>query len=247
MEVIRNNTDNILTDVDKIEALIGDSRAGFYPATNLEKNMALALLDYVGNPVYPAGIATQLQEVYKRQERILSKEDARQALKSITYEMGDFLTQAHYQSEALSELSFIVQHCYNPKIGLVQEADHNHASFAPLVRYMDLRAFTSNNKNEDLALALKTVKNQDHATEEKHKIIEDIYTGENTSEEIKKYIASKVGFLTIGAVRSLVTDAYQDQKKRKDFWQARLQETSRHGAAWTTGKLILNELGLSLK
>ena len=247
MEIIRNNTDNILTDVDKIEALTGDSRAGFYPATNLEKNMALALIDYVGNHEYPAGIATQLQEVYKRQERILSKEDARQALRSITYEMGDFLTQAMQQSEALSELNSIVRHCYNPRVGLVQEAGQNHASFAPLVRYMDIREYVSNNNNEDVALALKTVKNKNHATDEKHKTIEDIYTGENTSEEIKKYIASKVGFLTIGAVRSLVTDANQDQKKRKEFWTDRVRETSRHGAAWATGKLILKDLGLSLK
>lgn len=247
MEVIRNNTDNILTDVDKIDALKGDSRAGFYPTTNLEKNMALSFLDYVGNPEYPAGIATQLQEVYKRQERILSKDDARQALQSKTYEMGDFLIQATQQTEALFELSNAVRHCYNPRIYLVQELGQEHASYAPLVRYMDLRNLTSNNKNEDLHLALKTKINKDDADEEKHKTIEDIYTGKHVTEPIKKHIASTIGFLTIGAIRSLVTDAHQDQKHRKEFWQARVRETNRHGAAWATGKLILKELGLSLK
>src|SRR5690606_25709107 len=93
---------------ERLAAIKGDPRAGFYPKTNSEKVLVLSWLDYLDNPEKPLGIVNQLREVFVRSQGFKPRKTTApesdspttkkkhfgvphgvRALESITWEVGD--------------------------------------------------------------------------------------------------------------------------------------------------------------
>jgi len=161
----------MLGTLEQLRVLYHDSRARFLPTTNMEKNWALSLLDYIDilEPDAPlrapiAGhrgrTAGQMQEVFKHQAKRHWKkydqapesydrseirqsaiEDGQRAMKSIAFVFGDFLANAKVQRDALWQFESDLKECPNPAISLAEELGTEHKGLAPFVRFYDLAEF----------------------------------------------------------------------------------------------------------
>ncbi len=232
----------------KLKVLWEDELAGFLPATNHEKNQAVELLDYVGNPKYPAGIGNRLQEIFLRQKNAEGPEMAKRALISIALEYGDYLINATDQAMALETLRAGIHNCPNPFVSLEEELGKGHLGFAPLVRFIDLSEMRDKGYVSGAKFSpMYSRSNRNNSDDTRNKTVDDPYTVPQPRKDVAKRIEAKAQELTIGDSRQLVVEALTDQQKRAAFWEARLRETRAHGAAWIIGRKILEELELPLR
>lgn len=235
-----------LTTRQKLEVLRDDPHAGFLPATHREKNYATALLDYVKNPRSRAATASQLQEIFVHQAKPklfgdkFNPTKGKIALKSVTYEMGDYLVQSTRQMIALERLDQLVEACPNPSVTLLEQAGKAHEAYGPLVRYIDLLALRERGTLMPGFEPLITLENRDTRDfQDKHKTVEDVYTSPLARDDVINRISQTVSILTIGEARQLVKDAATNEAHRADFWQSRLTEVMRHGAVRHVAQSVL--------
>jgi hypothetical protein len=242
--------------LDKLRVLRDDERAGFLPSTYIENTMAVSFLDYVDSEDYHAGIANQLQEVFLHQFKHVGAGNVLQgriagqrAVRSVAYEMADFLFDATKSVDALTSLNDEIRDCPNPNVAVAEEIGAEHPGYAPLVRYYDLSELRQTGGNEEINFdPLHPVENEKIYPEpDRRKVIEDQYTGELSLGIVKAWIAEFVGAVDIGVVRKMVIEAKVDQEKRTLFWADRLRETNRHGAAWPIGKAALEAMHLPIR
>lgn len=236
-----------LTTTQKLQALRDDPRAGFLPASHAEKTKALAFLDYMDNPVYPANIAHQFQEVFLRQYKKLDlpREAAAATLTSIGFELGDYFLQARKQALALTDLAARIDECPNPNVTLVEELGDSHPAYAALVRYLDILPVREKGTQITPKDPLRTKENRGpQLFEGKNKTVEDSYTAETPVPAVRERIVERVHTLTIGELRSASKAAAANEQKRSAFWAARLYDTYGHGAVWRASKQVLESVGL---
>ena len=241
------DTSEQLTTRQKLEGLRDDPRASFIPATYDETSYAISLLDYVDNPRYGAASANQLQEIFVHQAKAKvpgQKFDPRKgqrAIRSVTFEMGDYLLQSIQQFEALSSLWDQIDACPNPSVTLLEEIGPSNVAYGPLIRYMDLLALRQRGATvaEYDPMSVVIDRSQPQPYDGKNKTLEDPYTAQNTKQEVLDRISDKVATLTIGQTRKLVQDAAINEERRANFWGARLKEVMKHGAAKPVAVQIL--------
>lgn len=243
------DTTERLSTTQKLQALRDDVRAGFLPATHAEKTKALAFLDYMDNPMYPANISHQFQEVFLRQHRKLDlpREEAAATLTSIGFELGDFFLQAHDQAIALGDLAARIDECPNPNVTLVEELGDNHPGYAALIRYMDILPVREKGIQISPKDPLRSKENRGPQTFiGKNKTVEDSYTAETPRPVIRERIVERIHTLTIGELRAISREAAHNEQKRATFWAARLYDTYGHGAVWRASKQVLASVGLPI-
>ena len=235
--------EDVLTTQEKLRAILKDPRAGFYPATNEEKNQIIAYLDYLDNPAYHLGINNQFLEILNHEIRLSAtngKARGIAAITSITHELGDYYIQSAKQLRDLQDLADKIYNCPNPAVTLQEEIGDYHQGYAPLIRFMDLKEFSKRGIVSKLNRSpLRTKRNEDiQATKGiKNKVIEDQYTASNPTDAFKNRIndliqgnnRKNVQPLKIKELRLVVQDAISDQAKRNYFAEARLKELSSMG------------------
>jgi hypothetical protein len=236
-----------LNTKQKLEGLRDDPHAGFLPATNREKNVAFALLDYIKNPSYKADAANQIQEIFIHQAKPkvegekFEPRKGRVAIKSVMFELGDYLVQSTRQMIALNKLSELVAACPNPDATVLQEIGMAHEGYGPLVRYMDLLAIREHGTQIAEFDPLTTLEdrgpNQDF--QGKNKTVEDRYTAQYALPEVIEHINMQIAALTIGDIRQTVVDAAANEEKRAHFWTERLGEAMSHGAARPVARSVV--------
>lgn len=226
------DTGDTLECLSRVNVVRRDERAGFIPATHLEKTMTLTYLDYLDNPQKPASIAHQLNEVFRRQQRLYDDEAGVAAVRSIGFVMIDFLSQSTRQLSQLTQIKEAVDECMNPHIYLRELCQENDSFFAPLVRYTDLDRALRTEDTIAIEQGLRTheIRDNDNPTE-RNKTIFDTYSRPNMDEVTRQHINAKVDELRVVDLRQLAPAAVTDQEKRVEFWRNRTQEARAHLAA----------------
>ncbi len=260
------------TLLGRMRALGRDTNAGFLPTTHLEKNNAFELLDYAkDNEDDRLMPQRRLQEIFKHQVRrarreygaetngwlseedyTLAKTEGQRAVLSIGLAWGDFLKNAVESRNGLAAVAAKVKACPNPAAGLLEQIPSDHPGVAPLARYLDLRwlrehRFPFHWKFDPLHTIVDRIEPSD-SPELRHKHLYDPYTNPVREEVVTKRITDIAEGLTIGGLRSVVTEAVSDQANRVDFWLAREREMYRyHLAGRPAATLALQEAGLSVR
>ncbi|OGL31053.1 hypothetical protein A3D14_02240 [Candidatus Saccharibacteria bacterium RIFCSPHIGHO2_02_FULL_47_12] len=217
-----------LERVERVTAILEDSRAGFLPATARETSLALTFLDYINNPSYTRGISDQLLEVFAHQQKGkgMSWRDGHRAIESIVYEMGDYLTNAINSHSALADLQQLVDDCPNPNVALAEEIGEVHPAYPALARFMDISEYAKTGRVNGLNKeAMRT--REDRKTREgpgKHKTVEDQYTAKEPKPEFAERIANLPKNVTIGQARKIILEALSNEEKRSAFMTARLKD-----------------------
>lgn len=225
-----------LTDQERLQAISADPRAGFLPTTHTEKTTVLAYLDYMDNPDYPLGVRNQTLEIggyhHKKANKPganwkVGRENAIQAAWSKTYELGDFLYDAHTQLGALKELQ---EELVNPKLTLCEAVGAEHIAYAALTRFIDLsRLRDKGEKPSGLPHhPLHPFRNESSPDlseyDHKNKIIEDPYTHQKTDPEFVDRIQKMPHTLTVKEARKPLNAAIDDAERRRLFMLGRLHE-----------------------
>ena len=237
-----------LTTPEKLGALRDDPRAGFLPASNREKNQALAFLDYMDNPRYPANVAHQLQEVFLRQKK-LGQGDvtmAKRALLSLGFEFGDYFEQSAAQYVTLQKLAKSIDDCLNPNVTLGELTQNKTALYAPLVRFIDGSTLRDKGVFAAVFDPLRSHENRGpQLYDGKNKTVEDPYTAEQLRPVVQERL-EQAGGIEIRELRQIVRDAASNEHKRMLFWQDRLYDSLVHGAVRQATQEVLrhNELPL---
>ncbi len=253
---IELTSDDNLDTKSRLQALYDDERAGFLPTTNREKNQAITFLDYMDHSSYPSHIAKQLQEIFVHQKNLvwryapdIAVNEARKAVMSVAFELGDYLINSVHQLDALTELGTSIDECPNPKVTLLEEIGLNHRGYAPLIRYIDISNFRKNGLDESLGFnPLKTREDRSPKLDpDKNKTIEDQYTSEMINPIVLAHVDELVSSMTIGQTRIISKEAISDQLKRRAYWEKIIRDTRLHGAAWIVGKKVLTNLDLPLR
>jgi hypothetical protein len=227
-----NPIDDQLDTWTKLQVIKNDPRAGFIPATNHEKTIVLAWLDYLDNPVYPFGIRNQTIEIYLSQ---IAKHGAQgrdfgvQAAVSRAYELQDILTDAEISLQLLKAFQLEVADTPNPDVYLEQEFGESHPAYAVLIRFRDLRELALTGTVEGLrGSALRSTRNEEAVPDEligqKNKVIEGPYTSLKLTKAIARRIKTQPKKLKVGDVRNDFEEAIADQEMRRDFARARLED-----------------------
>ncbi len=228
-----NNEDQKLSSRQRLEAILQDPRAGFLPATNREKTTVISFLDYLDNPQFPMGANNQLFEVHRRRSKEgMGEIHGVEAMRSIAYELTDYLHNSAEQLQALRDLRALVADCPNPAVTLAEEIGQKHAGYAPLARFLDLTELATKGQVTGLGLMdpLLTVEDRrPHDEPHKNKTVEDSYTAKAPEPQYKERVEAVAVEVTIGSARGLLQAAITDQQKRFEFMRARLEETELTG------------------
>jgi hypothetical protein len=205
---IVDSAERQLNTQGRLRAIKEDSRAGFMPTTNREKDQVIAFLDYLDNPDYPYGVNNQFLEVFTHAQKLRRTNatiDSERGPVSIVYEFGDYLVNATKERKAL-----------------------DHPGLAALLRYRDLDEVLRMGGTNAVKSPLLT--KEYRWTREgpgKHKIIEDRYTAvHNIAAPFKKYVEESISSMTVGEARRLIGPAVADQVMREAFMTERLEEIS---------------------
>lgn len=238
----------LLSTRAKLVALRDDYRAGFLPATNREKNQAVASLDYIHNVHYSGGLNDQLQEIFISRQKTAQAEgiaprdvyaEALVAVRSVVEEYGDYYTNALRETAQLQLLKTAVDACDSPTVTLGELLeDLGEAAPDPhsLVRYLDLLAF-----REDGVLPgfdpLRTREDRSNTSGSKHKVVEDPYTARVPKPEMQAYVNGQAAKLRVGFLRRPVEQAVSDQLARAVFWQKVLRSIDGDFKTYAAGVL----------
>jgi hypothetical protein len=240
-----------LTTQQRLEALAGDPRAGFLPATHLEKNHALQFLDYLDNPAYPLGINNQYFEVFIHQQKLPdgagSLEIAEAATISITHELVDHYMSATESLERLKELDLATTGL-KPSLWATDVLGVGDPVFRVLIRYRDgTRLRDKNQLPHGIKDPLTTKKDrQPHFDRTKNKTIEDVYTRRKRGADVDSYVATETAGWTIKDIRRQIAAVSTNEQLRKKFWCERMLEframsDSRYMPMWQIVEPILRE------
>ncbi len=215
-----------LTSREKLLALWLSERAGFLPKTDGEKNTAISILSY---PMSDHDTFDYLEETrihsIKESRRAGSSrgdagEDGARAVQSRVYEMGDYLEDA-YQSLKKAEdmLDKVVQEGL-PKHLATDIFGPEDPAYAVVVRYKDIKTFMRLETMPGFNILRSTeYRPAEWSTRDKHKIIEDPYTAQESSQEVEDHIESALAKMTVGELRAVLPKVIEDEKKRIGFWR----------------------------
>ncbi len=213
--------------------------AGFIPTTHLEKNNALAILAFSGNPSqHPGGLHDHFMEIFDHQRNqyeaggkstAQSRLLAGMAVNSVIYTYGDHLANARQSFMGLGKILGILTRVDNPLRKLDSLAPDElggiASPFNELVRYIDLRSVVEwqkgNREFKNLALdydPLRTVELRARQANGANKRIEDVYTATERSDVVDAHIQVVLQSTKVGEARKLVTEALDDQVKRGQFF-----------------------------
>lgn len=231
------SNDNGLPTREKLIAISEDQRAGFITPTNLEKNLVMAYLDYFDNPEFELGPQNQLIEVVNFQLKhhgpVQGKEYGHQAGRSIAYVFADFYEQATRQLADLEYVRERLQETDNPNLSLAVALNADMLKAIPLIRYMDLAEYRATGEvayqQKDKVIRpgfsiLRSRRNEDAASGDKNKIIEDPYTARNRSKAATKWLKTRLEQIKVGDVRGVIGYAILDQQKREIFHEVVLKD-----------------------
>ena len=236
-----------LTHSEKVEAILGDYRAGFYTATNSEKAKALEALDYLNPSHYRGGIHEQLMGIHDRQikngrtlkvrdpivegeeppqPRKLSMNETRamadDAVRSVLYTYGDFRANARWSFTRLEEIEQAILACDNPSLTLAEmlaEPGNAQLDLRPLIRYFDLVEYQELTPEEQkLRRTMVTLEDRSDPTPEKHKTVEDRYTRKEMDEMMLAYIDLRKSHIQVGDARRVVGSAKRNEWNRGALW-----------------------------
>jgi hypothetical protein len=231
---IVDSAERQLNTQGRLRAIKEDSRAGFMPTTNREKDQVIAFLDYLDNPDYPYGVNNQFLEVFTHAQKLRRTNatiDSERGPVSIVYEFGDYLVNATKERKALEDLELLLNDMPNLRVTLHEEQDWislDHPGLAALLRYRDLDEVLRMGGTNAVKSPLLT--KEYRWTREgpgKHKIIEDRYTAvHNIAAPFKKYVEESISSMTVGEARRLIGPAVADQVMREAFMTERLEEIS---------------------
>jgi hypothetical protein len=212
---------------DRLIAILEDPRAGFITPTNREKNMTLALLDFLDNPEYPFRINNSHIAIYnfleKQRRRPKNVDlDSRRGPESVTYEITDFLRNALASRKALQALQIDLNECLNPTVTVGEETDYidpDHPGLPALIRYLDLKHFIANGVSKvfDKDPLRTKVHPLPHTGDGPHKIIGDSYTSSRLKPAGQALITRATSSLNIGLARKEIANAIVDQTLRESF------------------------------
>lgn len=228
-------SDPTLSDRGKLLAMLYDPRAGFVPATNREKTLIMAFLDYLDNPEYPLGVNNQLFEVFVHQQKPTGRtyRDGVRTVETIAWEIGDYLADAYESRRVLVGLREYIAD-FSPDVKVGEEVDKNHAGLVRVVRYQDAMDHINNG---DSKVPLKYGPLQ--TTEDrwnpkgsgtdpgKHKTMHSHYTAPETSDEFRAYLVQRIEELrglNFGELRVIVEEAIENEVTRERFTAQRLRE-----------------------
>lgn len=214
----------------RLQALLDDPRAGFFPTTHQEKNQLISYLDYLDNPRHPLGLINRFIEIYNKSRYLQrlpgnSQLEPRRGPVSIVYETGDYYEDAVRSKEALQDLDGLLQECVNQRVTLGEETDViplDHPGYPALIRYLDIQTFlkTGSGVVVENPLATKTDRRDREKpviNTRKRKMIGDIYNPHFTTPEVKDRITEAVKNLNVGDARKIISLAVHDQERREGY------------------------------
>lgn len=228
-DVKRDGTEYpLLSSRERLQALQDDPRAGFLPKNDREKIKCFTYLDYLDNPEYPLGINNQFIEIFIHQQKGKSSgklELARDAVRSVTHELHDHLTDAQKSLSSLVALEQDLDGC-NPNLYLSDDVDTDHPGVAVLIRYRDLAHFRdTGEKPAGMANPLRAVEDRrPHDDATKNKTVADLYTAVNRPPEMDTYIDEEAHGMTVRQARKLIKQAIKDERARGIFLQDRMDD-----------------------
>lgn len=237
----------------RLDALMRDPRARFFPATHREKNTVLSWLDYLDNPQYELGVNNQLFEVIIHQQKGIRKGgeyDYERAVESIAWEIGDYAADAARAVKSLreleEELAFTAK---DIKIGEAEEVADSHPGYAYLFRHLEIhRYYTQHDEETDQKAETKgdsedaseitgrelllTAEDRwlpgDSSGAGKHKTVHSRYTHPTRAEEIDDRFEAHFQNLEVKKARWAITDATVLEQRRLAFMIRRLLEIAEH-------------------
>jgi hypothetical protein len=214
----------------RLQALLDDPRAGFFPTTNQEKNQVLSYLDYLDNPKHPLRLTNHFIGVYNKSRSFKrrpenSQLDPSRGPVSIVYETGDYYRDAVRSREALQDLERLLLECVNQRITLGEETDVislDHPGYPALIRYLDILTFLKTGSGVVMTDPLVTKtdrwdKERPVRHTRKRKMIGDIYNPHFTTPEVGARITEAVTNLNVGDARKAIGPAVQDQMRRENY------------------------------
>lgn len=227
--------DQTLTTIDKLDAVVGDPRAQFIPKTNHAKSVVASWLDYLDNPAYPAGINSQLFEVYiSNQKRLNMKpQEAARALETKTFEVIDHATDALLSIGKITDLKTQVAECMAPHVTLAEEFPDGHPGLFVWARYRALKELMATGDVIGLDKPMTVLRTttdpppseRPHGTAlGRHKTLLNQFTRTDIQPKFKKYVTGLVARTRIGDVRLEFDEIIEDLTNEFNFFQHRLMD-----------------------
>ncbi len=242
----------------RLEAILGDPRAGFIPTTNNEKNQIVSWLDYLDDPEKPLGIINQLREVFVRAQRPSKKGRSLgvkygvRAVESIAWEVGDYLQSASLDLANLQSLRTSVDQDQRPTLSLYddlhksgsdEQGDSPEELFGQdtnglltYIQWLDIKEFMEKG-NWPGPVASPIVGTEDpprslrpkfDSSPGKRKTIFDQYHRPDITEEFKAHIISRAKTITFRDIRSNIDDCISNSERRLDFHNRRFTELAEY-------------------
>jgi hypothetical protein len=220
-----------LSTFERLQAIKEDPRAGYYPGSNLEKNLVIQFLDYLDNPDYPLQINSQFLEVFnnaqtqrrKPQNRDL---DSTRGPVSIVYELGDFLRDAKESIVRLEALKAHLGKIVNRNTTLGEEEDVvplTHLGLPALIRFTTIKALVKAKDEKGLHSTMRTVVHRWTKTGPgKHKHVGDKYTSDFTSPKVRAAVLDSVRTAPNITARNSIDEVILDQRRRETLMRTLL-------------------------
>ena len=235
---------------ERLEAILGDPRAGFIPTTNSEKNQIISWLDYLDDPQKELGIVHQLREVFVNAQRparrSLGVAFGIRALESIAWEVGDYLHEAQHRLQAAERLCSSANQDQRPDISLFEEFSQVEGEYtgktleeifgeywfalAAYVQYKDTVEYihgedsdTSNPLTES-ELPPSSQRPKFDASPGKRKAIHNQYTRVDIKESYKAHIISRLRGLRIRDIRVDTPELLSNYEQQVRFHHRRIGE-----------------------
>ncbi len=199
---------------------------GFLATDQRELNETLSLLAF---PEAAGGSARHLNEILLHQQKARNKnparvEDPARAVRHVTRDYARYFQSSLLNLTHLRLLNEEVEQTDNPFLNLKEALGPDVAGFGALVRFIDLQKAAKQGVVEG---EINPLRNE--------------YTP-NPSPEMIEYISKRSQELSIGSIRDVVPLSIQDQEKRGQFWQQRLNESRRHALAQPIATAALAKL-----
>lgn len=173
-----------------------------------------------------AGVSQHLHEIYRHQQSTGAK-NPHNAVVAVSREYIANYRSAVTLSKQLGSLALWVADVPNPKISLMDEIRSISSEHRAYVRYMDLKSVYSKSPSSNDVIS---------------HVLDYSYFSKNL--ETERYIASRLGQITINMARKSVVDSAKDQQNRATFWLDTLGQIKNHRIA---GPIISNAFNLKSK
>jgi hypothetical protein len=244
----------LISEADKLDtrsrmqAILGDDRAGFLPRSNGEKNIVLSYLDYLNNDDYPEGVPHQWFEVMTHVQKYrpptadrpkpkrYAASDGIRAVESIVWQLADYYADAQ---AAVRELRVLQTETDNilPSLKVLEadEANRTLPGLERLIRGHDIEAYVKKGQviapvADPLAGTVSRFVDSTERGPGRHKVVYDQYTQPDRAKkkpQLEAYLQARCADLTVKEVQQLLPGILEGEQKRAAFMQARLEDALR--------------------